>query len=301
MPMPMSMPMPTSDLVIHQTWKSETNLPPLFQRCQESWQRDYPECKYRFWNDHDIDAFARQYDSQMYVNVFARLPYKIQKIDVARYWILDTFGGLYVDMDFESLCPSSALWSWQNNQQRFTNTDPNHSNNLNLNHSGSFNKTESAESYLGLVPDLSVVQEPDQHARSVFQTTEPIFSNAIIYSQAKHPIWNIVNDYLIDLHDISRTGSRTGTRAGTSKSGSLSSSASIRKNVLLSTGPGMFSRCVKLIAGYLPVNILSSDYCFPEVADKWGSQTNYTCRTFARHHWANSWTSKPNPKLTMIK
>jgi len=93
--------------IIHQTWKSE-EIPDGFAKWVESWRRHHPDWKYVLWTDEaNRDFIAQEYP--WFVRQYDRYPYKIQKVDAARYFILHKYGGLYVDLDFESLKPIEPL------------------------------------------------------------------------------------------------------------------------------------------------------------------------------------------------
>jgi mannosyltransferase OCH1-like enzyme len=103
--------------IIHQmapadpaTWE------PRWKACQQTWldairaahvgategtEGHGPAYVYEMWTDERIEAFMRDRYSHLYETIYARLPYHIMRIDLARYMILYEFGGMYVDMDYE--------------------------------------------------------------------------------------------------------------------------------------------------------------------------------------------------------
>ncbi len=92
---------------IHQTWKT-AEIPECWRDFHDSWQRHHPTWEIRVWTDSDnrkliVDHhpwFLATYDG------FAR---DIQRVDAAKYFILYTHGGVYVDLDCECLAPIDDL------------------------------------------------------------------------------------------------------------------------------------------------------------------------------------------------
>jgi inositol phosphorylceramide mannosyltransferase catalytic subunit len=87
--------------IIHQTWKDET-VPVPMQELAESWRLNHPGWEYRLWTDAQNREFIRIRYPEFLVR-YDSYPYHIQRVDAVRYFILYTFGGLYVDLDFECI------------------------------------------------------------------------------------------------------------------------------------------------------------------------------------------------------
>ena len=92
------MPMPK---IIHQSWKDDST-PHQYQAWQESWQLNHPDWEYKLWTDADNRALIRD-DYPWFLDIYDSLPQAIMQADVVRYFYLLKYGGLYVDLDFESL------------------------------------------------------------------------------------------------------------------------------------------------------------------------------------------------------
>lgn len=92
---------------IHQTWKTE-NPPPHWEVSRTEWKRLHPECEYMFWTDAKIEEFMKSKYRQFY-SWWRGLPYAIQRVDVAKYCILDFYGGIYSDMD---IVPNRSVLPW---------------------------------------------------------------------------------------------------------------------------------------------------------------------------------------------
>ena len=101
--------------LIHQTWKQPLHLPLLHSEkeygnfglkgfhkkakaSQASWRHHHPDYKYIFWSDELIEKFIFDNYNQFYAEWQSLSP-KIKQIDSARYFILDSFGGIYADLD----------------------------------------------------------------------------------------------------------------------------------------------------------------------------------------------------------
>lgn len=89
--------------IIHQTWKNE-KLPNAFQLLSETWREMLPDWEYRLWTDEMNREFVRTYYPD-FLEKYDAYPKNIQRADAIRYLLLQTYGGLYVDLDFECLEP----------------------------------------------------------------------------------------------------------------------------------------------------------------------------------------------------
>ena len=88
--------------IIHQTFK-HNNLPPLYKLCQKEAQTKYPHYIYKFYTDQDMESIIHTLDPIFKKNVFDKLPTKIIKIDLFRYFLLYHFGGVYIDLDYQMI------------------------------------------------------------------------------------------------------------------------------------------------------------------------------------------------------
>ena len=84
---------------IHQIWLG-SKLPEKYLKYTESWKQIHPNWEYKLWTDEDIKTFNFSENGR---NVFDNAVNQGMKSDVLRYEILNQFGGLYVDTDFECL------------------------------------------------------------------------------------------------------------------------------------------------------------------------------------------------------
>lgn len=93
--------------IIHQTY-STTDLPWFFKKGQDSVKEHFPEWKYMFWDDLDLDAFVGTNYPEFYDRWLA-LDRHIKRVDTARYMLLHHFGGVYADLDFVFRKPIDEL------------------------------------------------------------------------------------------------------------------------------------------------------------------------------------------------
>lgn len=87
--------------IIHQTWK-DTEIPRKLTGWVKSWQEKNPDYKYWLWTD----ASARKLIADRHphlLDTFDNYHEGIRRADALRYVVLYEFGGVYADMDVESL------------------------------------------------------------------------------------------------------------------------------------------------------------------------------------------------------
>lgn len=90
---------------IHQIWLGSP-VPARYKEWMESWKHFNPDWEYRLWTDADLK------ESEVHITnwgLFNGIRNMGQKADYLRYHILNQFGGLYVDTDFECLQPFDSL------------------------------------------------------------------------------------------------------------------------------------------------------------------------------------------------
>jgi len=93
--------------IIHQLWKT-ADVPPAFLHWQSSWREMHPDFEYRLWTNADLERFIAE-EAPSWRALFDSYRENICRADLARYLILQKFGGLYVDLDFECLRPHHKL------------------------------------------------------------------------------------------------------------------------------------------------------------------------------------------------
>ena len=93
--------------IIHQTWKDD-DIPVHFQPFCETWKEKHPDWRYILWTDLSAREFVVNYYPHL-IKIYDGYEFNIQRADVIRYLVLDCFGGLYVDLDFECLKNTEPL------------------------------------------------------------------------------------------------------------------------------------------------------------------------------------------------
>ncbi|KAF2171035.1 glycosyltransferase family 32 protein [Zasmidium cellare ATCC 36951] len=85
--------------IIHQTYIN-TSIPEVWQEAQQScldFHKD-PEWEYKLWTDKaSLEFIAEEYPE--FLETFQNYRYPIQRADAIRYFVLDHFGGVYIDLD----------------------------------------------------------------------------------------------------------------------------------------------------------------------------------------------------------
>ena len=158
--------------LIHQTWK-DTDVPPEWQKWADSWRIQHPGWGYRLWTDADNRAFLQEH-YPWFLPVYDGYPEAIMRADAIRYFLLDHFGGLYVDLDFECLKPVTEILDGH---------------------------------------DLVLGCEPDAHTRLLLARQrgfDRIVGNAFIASRPGHPFWAHVHRQMVATHKLPSTLDVTG-------------------------------------------------------------------------------------------
>jgi hypothetical protein len=92
---------------LHQLWKT-ADVPMRFTMLRESWRKRNPQWAIRLWTDVDLDELvASRYPSLL--PLFRSYHEPICRADLGRYLVLESFGGVYADLDCECLKPLDPL------------------------------------------------------------------------------------------------------------------------------------------------------------------------------------------------
>jgi Glycosyltransferase sugar-binding region containing DXD motif/Glycosyl transferase family 2 len=93
--------------IIHQIWNSH-DVPEKWHAYQASWQTHHPGWEFRLWTQEAGRVFiAANYPS--FLPVYDAYPEPVMRADALRYCLLDHFGGVYADLDYECLKPIDAI------------------------------------------------------------------------------------------------------------------------------------------------------------------------------------------------
>ncbi len=94
--------------IIHQTWKTG-DIPDEYLSCVSSIKVNNPGFEYRLWTDADNRNFI-QTQYAWFLPIYDAYRHAIERADAVRYFILYTYGGVYIDLDMECLRPIHHLF-----------------------------------------------------------------------------------------------------------------------------------------------------------------------------------------------
>ncbi|KAK9459708.1 nucleotide-diphospho-sugar transferase [Lipomyces oligophaga] len=83
--------------IIHQTWKNET-VPEKWKASQASCLEMHPDFEYMFWTDAKAREFIAEHYS-WFLDTYDNYPFPIMRADAIRYFVLEYYGGIYIDLD----------------------------------------------------------------------------------------------------------------------------------------------------------------------------------------------------------
>jgi Glycosyltransferase sugar-binding region containing DXD motif len=91
--------------IIHQVWiQGLYETPRRYRRWAATWAELNPGWEHRIWDETSLISLMTGLDPR-WLEVFSSQPDTLGKADVARYCLLQTFGGVYADMDTTCLRP----------------------------------------------------------------------------------------------------------------------------------------------------------------------------------------------------
>jgi mannosyltransferase OCH1-like enzyme len=93
--------------VLHQTWKDE-DVPERWRALRGTWRAHHPGWRLGLWTDADLRTLVSRHYPRL-LPVWEGYVHAISRVDAARYLLLHRHGGVYVDLDFESLRPIDPL------------------------------------------------------------------------------------------------------------------------------------------------------------------------------------------------
>ncbi len=95
-------------LLFHQIFLNYTPMPTTWPRNIESCKSRTTEFRYVLWDRRKVERFLHE-SFPWFMNTYRSYPYDVQRADAARYFIMYTFGGLYMDMDLVCRKPLEGL------------------------------------------------------------------------------------------------------------------------------------------------------------------------------------------------
>jgi len=95
---------PLIPLKIHQIWIGPKPLPEKFKWMVKTWKDKHPSWEYKLWVNEDLKKFKLTNRA-----AFDKAKNWGAKSDILRYEIVNRYGGVYVDIDFECIKPLDQL------------------------------------------------------------------------------------------------------------------------------------------------------------------------------------------------
>jgi len=86
--------------IIHQIWIGPRRFPRKYARWAETWKHLNPSWEYKLWTEKELKSL--KFINQSFFDNSKSIGFKS---DLARYEILNLYGGLYLDTDFECIKP----------------------------------------------------------------------------------------------------------------------------------------------------------------------------------------------------
>ena len=90
--------------IIHQVWLSKHPLPERLKKYSHSWAKQHPDWQYRLWQEQDLQTLPDHIRHRI-----EKMEELQQKEELLACAILNQFGGVFVDQNFECLKPFDAL------------------------------------------------------------------------------------------------------------------------------------------------------------------------------------------------
>ena len=121
--------------ILHQTWKDE-NIPPRYQAWVQTWRDNHPDWEFRLWTDADCRQLIAEHYA-WFLPIYDRYPQHIMRVDAVRYFIMHHIGGVYADLDYESVRSLDPLLA---GKQVVLTVEPPHHVQFYIKHSYRFNQ-----------------------------------------------------------------------------------------------------------------------------------------------------------------
>ncbi|KAH7463171.1 hypothetical protein KRP22_013719 [Phytophthora ramorum] len=223
-----------------------------------SWVHFHPSWTYVFWTDEDnLQLFESRYPQYLHI---AKAVQKVALADMARYALLHSVGGLYIDADFECLQPFDSL----------------HQENK-----------------------LFLSTEPFAHSVLLEDTNSAALCNALMASAPGHPFWLRVLDNIKEKfdrdEDLGDPVSLTGPRIV--KQTYQNSTPEEEADVVVFPSEYFYPDIARWNAESLEAKCRERDDDAAKEACEWLQKFpngEYTSNTHAVHHWQCTWCRGDN-------
>lgn len=83
--------------IFHQIWLGPDSFPQEFEMYQKTWIKFHPNWELMFWNEENLPTGLKRKE------IYERLRSPVERSDLLRLEVVNRFGGIYMDTDFECL------------------------------------------------------------------------------------------------------------------------------------------------------------------------------------------------------
>ena len=95
--------------IIHQSWKTNDIPYNTYKKDWiDSWLKKNPDWDYKLWTDEDNRNLIKNHYPE-YLDLYDSYEVGVSRADIARYFYMHKYGGVYVDLDFKCLKPLNQL------------------------------------------------------------------------------------------------------------------------------------------------------------------------------------------------
>ncbi len=114
--------------IIHQLWLDENqNIPSFLTGLSKTWTTNHPMWKYELWNSKRVYDLMNEHFPELF-DQYNAFRYDEQRYDIARYMVLSQMGGMFVEMDYESI---GSIDNLLNGSDCYFSIDPNKESTVN--------------------------------------------------------------------------------------------------------------------------------------------------------------------------
>jgi|UniRef100_A0A6C0LYL0 mannosyltransferase OCH1-like enzyme len=183
--------------IIHQIWwQGKENLPNRYKFLRKSWLENHKSWSFIIWSKSSFEKLLDTIGNTYFNSIYNSLPIMIQKIDFAKYVILNYQGGCYVDMDTISEKPLDNLISNCNCELILSQLDIYKWINFKLVNNGIIFSTKNHPFYKYLFHEIYINKDKQWYQNDdwyIMDSTGPIaFSRAILNYSKSEKILNLV-------------------------------------------------------------------------------------------------------------
>ena len=106
--------------IIWQTHEQEYDyLSEEVKELTKSWKKLNPDYEYKYMSSSDRNKFVLENYGEEWFNIFIDLPFNVMRANIWRYMVINTYGGVYVDID--TICKKPISY-WIKNDYDMTVT-----------------------------------------------------------------------------------------------------------------------------------------------------------------------------------